>query len=128
MDGIPTDVSAKAAAKTWLSGFEAALASGDAARIAALFARDCHWRDILAFTWNLRTASCAAVIAERMAPTLARMVPRGLALAAGRTPPRRIERAGTEAIEAIFASRPRSAPATASCAWSPKAGGRAPGC
>ena len=37
MDGIPTDASAKATAKTWLTGFEAALASGDAARIATLF-------------------------------------------------------------------------------------------
>ena len=103
MDGIPTDVSAKATAKTWLTGFEAALASGDAARIAALFARECHWRDILAFTWNLRTASGAAAIAERMAPTLARTAPRGLELAAGRTQPRRVQRAGTEAVEAIFA-------------------------
>jgi putative flavoprotein involved in K+ transport len=102
MDGIPTDVSAKATAKTWLSEFESALTSGDAAGIAALFARESHWRDILAFTWNLRTASGAAAISERMAPTLARMAPRGLALAAGRTPPRRVQRAGTDAIEAIF--------------------------
>ena len=103
MDGIPTDASAKATAKTWLTGFEAALASGDAARIATLFARECHWRDILAFTWNLRTASGAAAIAQRMVPALARAAPRGLQLAAGRTPPRRAQRAGTDAIEAIFA-------------------------
>src|SRR5918997_6064829 len=103
MDGIPTDISAKATATTWLRDFEAALASGDAARVAALFAQECHWRDILALTWNLRTTSGAASIAERMAPTLARMAPRGLRLAAGRTPPRRVKRAGTDAIEAIFA-------------------------
>ncbi len=42
MDGTPTDLSAKAAAKTWLGAFEAALASGDAMRIAALFAHECH--------------------------------------------------------------------------------------
>src|SRR3954451_993233 len=102
MDGILTDIPAKATAETWLSNFEAALASGDAASISALFARECHWRDILAFTWNLRTASGAASIAERIVPALARMAPRGLALAAGRTPPRRVQRAGTEAIEAIF--------------------------
>jgi hypothetical protein len=35
LDGIPTDVSAKAVAKIWLTGFEAALASGGTgARIA----------------------------------------------------------------------------------------------
>ena len=103
MDGIPTGISATSTAKTWLSDFEAALNSGDAARIAALFAHECHWRDILAFTWNLRTASGAAAIAERLLPALSRMAPRELRLAAGRTPPRRVKRAGTEAIEAIFA-------------------------
>src|SRR5215217_2594316 len=100
MDGIPTDVSATATAKTWLVDFEAALASGDPARIAALFADECHWRDILAFTWDLRTASGADAIAERMLPTLSRVAPRGLHLGAGRTPPRRVQRAGTDAIEA----------------------------
>ena len=103
MDGIPTDISATSTAKTWLHDFEAALNSGDAARIAALFAPECHWRDILAFTWNLRTASGAAAIAERLLPALSRTAPRELRLAAGRTPPRRVKRAGTEAIEAIFA-------------------------
>jgi cation diffusion facilitator CzcD-associated flavoprotein CzcO len=102
MDGILTGTPAEAAAKAWLGDFEAALASGEAARIAALFAGECHWRDILAFTWNLHTTSGAASIAARMVPSLARMAPRGLALAAGRTPPRRVKRAGTEAIEAIF--------------------------
>ncbi len=90
------------AAEAWLGDFGAALASGEVARIAALFADECHWRDILAFTWNLRTTSGAAAIAQRMAPALARMTPRGFALAAGRTPPRRVVRAGIDAIEAIF--------------------------
>ena len=44
MDGIQTNTSTKAAAESWLGDFAAALASGDAARLAALFARDCHWR------------------------------------------------------------------------------------
>lgn len=102
MDGVLTDTSAKAAAESWLGDFAAALASGDAARLAALFARECHWRDILAFTWDLHTISGAAAIAERMVPTASPMAPRGLKLAAGRTPPRPVKRAGTDAIEAIF--------------------------
>ena len=102
MDGMLADGSVRAAATAWLGAFEAALASGEAARIAALFAEECHWRDILAFTWDLRTLSGAEAIAGVMAPSLAHMAPRGLALAAGRTPPRRVERAGTAAIEAIF--------------------------
>ncbi|MBR0680729.1 NAD(P)/FAD-dependent oxidoreductase [Roseomonas eburnea] len=102
MDGILTGTSAESATKAWLADFGAVLASGEAARIAALFAGECHWRDILAFTWDLRTTSGAEAIAARMASTLARMAPRDVALAADRTPPRRVTRAGTEAIEAIF--------------------------
>ena len=37
-----------------------------------------------------------------MAPALTRLAPRGLGLAEGRTPPRRVVRAGIDAIEAIF--------------------------
>ena len=102
MDGILTDTSVKAAAETWLNNFEEALTSGNTGRIAALFANECHWRDILAFTWNLHTTSGAASIAHRMAPTLTCMAPHGLALAAGRTPPRCVKRAGIEVIEVIF--------------------------
>ena len=89
VDGILISSSVTAEAEAWLDDFGAALASGEIARIAALFAEDCHWRDILAFTWDLRTTSGAPAIAESMAATLARKAPRGLALAAGRTPPRR---------------------------------------
>ena len=102
MDGILTNTSAKAVAETWLGDFTAALASGDTARLAALFAPECHWRDILAFTWDLHTTSGAAAIAGRLAPEVARVAPRGFKLAAGRTPPRTVTRAGTDAIEAIF--------------------------
>ena len=103
MDGMLADNSLTAAAEAWLDAYGAAVASGEAARIAALFAEDCHWRDILAFTWDLRTTSGATAIADRMVSTLARMAPCGLALAAGRTKPRRATRAGVDAIEVIFA-------------------------
>ncbi len=103
MDGVVTNVSAQAAAEAWLRDFGAALASGEATRIAALFADDCHWRDILAFSWDLRTASGAASIAQRMASALPQTTPRTLVLAPGRTPPRHVMRAGVDTIEAIFA-------------------------
>lgn len=102
MNSILTDTSTTAVARTWLSSFEAALASGEAGRIAALFAEECYWRDLLAFTWDLRTTSGAEAIAARMLPALPGMKPQGLALAADRTPPRRVERAGTASVEAIF--------------------------
>ena len=102
MDGIPANISAKAAAEAWLGRFGAALTAGDPTQIAALFAEECHWRDILASSWDLRTISGADGIAQRMAPALARMAPRRFMLAAGRTPPRHVVRAGIDAIEAIF--------------------------
>jgi len=39
----------------WLGSFEEALASGDGAAAAALFADESFWRDLVAFTWNLKT-------------------------------------------------------------------------
>ena len=102
MDGTATETLAKSAAQRWLGDFATALACRDGARIAALFANECHWRDILAFTWNLHTTSSPGAIAHRMLPSLARTAPHGLELAKDRTPPRYIERAGTKAIEAIF--------------------------
>lgn len=102
MDGILTNTSAKAVAETWLGDFTTALTSGDTARLAALFAPECHWRDILAFTWDLHTTSGPAAIAGRLAPEVARVAPRGFKLATGRTPPRTVTRAGIDAIEAIF--------------------------
>lgn len=102
MDGILIDTSATAAAETWLDDFDAALASGEAARIAALFAAECHLRDIIAFTWGLRTTSGADAIATRMDGARVEVAPRAFALAAGRTPPRRVSRAGIDTVEAIF--------------------------
>ena len=102
MDGIVTNISAKAAAEAWLRDFGAALASGEIDRVAALFADDCHWRDILAFTWDLRTTSRAASIAQRMASALSQTAPRAVALAPGRTVPRHVIRAGVDTIEVIF--------------------------
>ena len=102
MDGILTGGTLEATSSSWLRDLDAALASGRAEALEALFASECHWRDVLAFDWDLRTVSGAAAIAERLLPLAQAAAPRGFALAAGRTPPRRVTRAGIEAIEAIF--------------------------
>jgi thioredoxin reductase len=112
VDGILIDSLTTAAAETWLDSLGAALASGAAGQIAALFADECHWRDIIAFTWDLRTASGADSIAERMAASQTSVAPHGFALAAGRTPPRRVGRAGVDAIEAIFTFETSVGPCT----------------
>ena len=102
MDGILTGRPAEALAETWLDEFASALEAGEPARIAGLFAGECHWRDLLAFTWELHTVSGAAAIAARLQPCLAPMAPRAVRLAEGRTRPRVVRRAGTEAVEVIF--------------------------
>jgi putative flavoprotein involved in K+ transport len=59
----------------WLGRLEQALASGDAATGSELFAAECYWRDLVAFTWNIKTVEgreqVADLIAARGAETAA---------------------------------------------------------
>ena len=93
---------ARRCAENWLASFEAALASGDAARIGTLFHQDCHWHDILAFTWHLTPVAGHEAVAARLAAEQQRTAARGFHLPAGRKPPRRVKRLGIDSIEAIF--------------------------
>jgi len=90
------------AAAAWLASFEEALRHGQATDAAHMFVPDGHWRDVLAFTWHLQTMSGQPAIAATLNQTLNSVRPSGLRVAAGRTAPRRVVRAGTEAIEVIF--------------------------
>jgi putative flavoprotein involved in K+ transport len=60
-------------ASTWLADFSTALAAGDIDAAVALFEPDCYWRDLVAFTWNIRTqegpASIRAMLEARLADT-----------------------------------------------------------
>lgn len=93
---------ARRLAGQWLAAFEAALAAGDTGRIGALFLDDCHWRDVLAFTWHVTPLAGREAIAGRMVAEQDRVAARGFHLPAGRKPPRRVRRVGIECIEAIF--------------------------
>ena len=86
----------------WLARWEAALQSGDQAAVASLFESDGHWRDLLAFTWSITPSEGAEAIATLMVARQAATQARGFAIAKGRTPPRRVQRAGFDVIEAIF--------------------------
>ena len=90
-------------AAAWLARFGAALARGDAPAAAALFRPDGHWRDVLAFTWDIRSISGRDAIAAAMAPALAALSPAGFHIPSNRTPPRQVMRAGEPVIELIFA-------------------------
>ena len=93
---------ARRAAEDWLVAFEAALVARDAARIGALFHHDCHWHDILAFTWHLTPLAGRDTVAARLAAEQARTGAHGFHLPPGRKPPRAVKRLGIDSIEAIF--------------------------
>jgi cation diffusion facilitator CzcD-associated flavoprotein CzcO len=89
-------------AASWLNSFAEALQANDAAAAASLFAVEGHWRDVLAFSWRLQTASGGTAIEAALAPTLAHTKAAGFHFSAERSVPRRVRRAGTDCIEAIF--------------------------
>jgi putative flavoprotein involved in K+ transport len=70
---------------TFLSQFEAALTAGEIDRAASMFADDCYWRDLVAFTWNIRTMEGRDQIRDMLAACLAGTAPRDWHLAPGET-------------------------------------------
>src|SRR5690349_19804070 len=90
------------AAQDWLARFENALAARDGIRLASLFVADSYWRDVLALTWRIGTITGPTAITTELAAHAACARPAAFELAPGRAAPRRVTRAGTEAIEAIF--------------------------
>ncbi len=55
----------------WLADFEAALAVRDIYRVVAKFATDSFWRDLVAFTWNIKTVEGRDEIADMLGDRLA---------------------------------------------------------
>jgi cation diffusion facilitator CzcD-associated flavoprotein CzcO len=98
----PPTEAARDAVTRWLARFEAALTAGDPVAIAALFAPECHYRDMLAFSWTIRPAAGADTIAGFFVDAQKSVAAHGFALAPGRTPPRVVRRLGVETYEAIF--------------------------
>lgn len=60
----------------WLSGFAGALDSGDGDAASDLFCDDCYWRDLVAFTWNLKTVEGRDAVQAMLAANLDRVRPR----------------------------------------------------
>ncbi len=93
---------ARRSAEGWLAAFEAALVSRNVALIGALFHQDCHWQDILAFTWHLTPVEGRDNVATRLAAEQERTTAHGFHLPPGRKPPRNVKRLGIDSVEAIF--------------------------
>jgi len=89
-------------AARWLAEFERALRAADAGPFEALFRPDAHWRDLIALTWQVKTASGAGKILGELKRCTKQAGAGGFEVDPGRTAPRRVVRAGTSVIEAIF--------------------------
>jgi putative flavoprotein involved in K+ transport len=65
-------------AAAWLRDLEAALARADIPAALALFAdEECFWRDMVAFTWNIKTMEGKDQIAAFLSATVANTMPSG---------------------------------------------------
>ncbi|GAA1381802.1 NAD(P)/FAD-dependent oxidoreductase [Pseudonocardia kongjuensis] len=61
---------ARDTAQTWLTAFGDALAARDVDRAVGLFAAESYWRDLVAFTWNLRTVEHHDGVRDLLTSTL----------------------------------------------------------
>ena len=83
----PTDtVTPQQRVDAWLADFEAALAVRDIERVVAKFATDSFWRDLVAFTWNIKTVEGRDEIADMLHATAGGHGPVGLSHPRGRRP------------------------------------------
>jgi len=91
-----------AAVEDWLAQLERALTGPDVSPLKALFHPDSYWRDVLALTWRIETLEGRDAILKELTAHVVRAKPTGFRIARGRTAPRCVTRAGTNAVEAIF--------------------------
>lgn len=63
------------AASDWLAKFGAALSNGDINTAVNLFDDDCYWRDLVTFTWNIKTLESKPQINDMLQATLASTQP-----------------------------------------------------
>ncbi len=89
-------------AALWLEAFEGALLRSDRQALGRLFADECHWRDLVAFTWTISTHEGRGDIIDRLLKAQPKIQASSFRLAGKRTAPRRVNRAGVQVIEAIF--------------------------
>ena len=61
--------------ENWLAQFDRALVARDPDAVAALFAGECFWRDLVSFTWNVRTLEGREQIRAMLAANLEAIAP-----------------------------------------------------
>jgi cation diffusion facilitator CzcD-associated flavoprotein CzcO len=90
------------AVENWLAQFEPALATPDDSLLTSLFHADSYWRDALALSWTLQTINGRDAILRVLKAQAGAAAPSGFSIDPDRAAPRKVMRAGTDCIEAIF--------------------------
>ena len=86
----------------WLLMFEECVSSAKPDIVRDLFHEDCHWRDLLTLTWQVKTVSGLTNILSMIQSLTPKTQPYGFQIPHDHAAPRSVERAGVEVIEAIF--------------------------
>ena len=76
----PDTTTADDTANRWFADFEAALKARDVAAAAGMFATDSYWRDLVSFTWNLKTVEGREGVSDLLEHTLESTDPSGFVL------------------------------------------------
>ncbi len=88
--------------QNWLNALQSAIDSDSSAALAQLFESDAYWRNVLGLDWSIKTVSGVAGISSTLLVDCQQAKPVNLTIDDAATPPRRVVRAGIDAIEAFF--------------------------
>ena len=92
-----------AAAQHWLAQVRnRACQAATSVLLNSLFHPESYWRDVLALSWNTPDHQRRRRHLCEIKDHAGRASPGGFTIDRGRAPPRRVTRAGTDSIEAIF--------------------------
>ena len=80
------DTTLSEAVETFLENFGKALQEADIERALELFQEECYWRDLVSFTWNIKTLEGKDQVAEMLRHQLEATRPYGWKLAEGEAP------------------------------------------
>jgi putative flavoprotein involved in K+ transport len=80
------DTTLNARVQVFLDKFEAALAAGDLDAAVEMFLPECYWRDLVAFTWNIKTMEGRDQVREMLNSCLAHAKPRNWKIGEGESP------------------------------------------
>ena len=75
------DTTVDARVQAFLDRFGAALEAGNIAAAVEMFAPECYWRDLIAFTWNIKTMEGRDQVRDMLGACLSRVKPRDFKIA-----------------------------------------------